>query len=312
MIDPMHSQLLGHLLGALDDDEQEWVEGQLEHDNRYRRYGLRWRQRLAVIDAIRPEFEPPRGLAERTCQLVAAWSRIAWPKRRTSQRWKMTPEAFFPSRAAHVAWGDVAAVALIAMVAFAMIVPAIYGSRFQARLIACQNNMRQFGSAMLDYGDRHGNAPSQLMANGGLTPAGVLAAGAIEEVVATNGNRALCPDAWLAAQGINPSDIHRVPTVQDTSVTSLPLCPKSEGIVESNNRWPGTWRNGTRDDRREESLLTALPLMADVPSARLPGQNIAAHDGLGSNVFFADGQIRFLRYAALADGVDLILSGDLQ
>ena len=74
--DPMHQQLLGHLLGALDDDEQEWVEARLEHDEEYRRRWVELRRRLAPLLAVRPDFEPPPGLAERTCRLVASFAPV--------------------------------------------------------------------------------------------------------------------------------------------------------------------------------------------------------------------------------------------
>ena len=73
--DPLHQQLLGHLLGALDDDEQEWVESRLERDEEYRRQWMEWRRRLAPLLAMRPDCEPPPGLAEQTCRFVAAWRR---------------------------------------------------------------------------------------------------------------------------------------------------------------------------------------------------------------------------------------------
>ena len=74
--DPLHQQLLGHLLGALDDDEQEWVEARLERDEEYRRQWLEWRRRVAPLLALRPDSEPPSGLAEQTCRFVAACARF--------------------------------------------------------------------------------------------------------------------------------------------------------------------------------------------------------------------------------------------
>ena len=67
--DPLHQQLLGHLLGALDDDEQEWVESRLERDEEYRRQWMEWRRRLAPLLAMRPDCEPPPGLAEQNLPL---------------------------------------------------------------------------------------------------------------------------------------------------------------------------------------------------------------------------------------------------
>ena len=76
MSDLDHQQLLGHLLGALDDEEQEWLDARLERDPRCREELTRWRRRLAPLAALRPDFEPPPGLAERTCRLVAAWGPV--------------------------------------------------------------------------------------------------------------------------------------------------------------------------------------------------------------------------------------------
>jgi len=51
-------QLLGYLLGVPDDDERRSVETRLLQD-------ADWRQQV-----LQPAFEPPAGLAERTCRYV--------------------------------------------------------------------------------------------------------------------------------------------------------------------------------------------------------------------------------------------------
>jgi prepilin-type processing-associated H-X9-DG protein len=303
MTDPMHQQLLGHLLGALDDEEQEWVERRLDEDPDYRRHCLLWRRRLASVEAALPEFEPPPGLAERTCRLVAACAAaMASPRVAAGPRGKMSPETAFPAGAARVAWCDVAALGLLAVMAVALIFPAIYGSRFQARLAACQNNLRQFGLALAEYSHRQGEALSHLAADGHLTGVGLSAARLMEAGFAPNGGRALLPDAWLASQGFhNVSGTRRVPYITVGGDSSRRLT----------NNWPGTWRAGTADAEQESaSLPTALPLLADAPSADMPGQPLCSHDGRGRNVFFADGQVRFLPCSLSADAAEIVLSGD--
>ena len=73
MTDSIHQQLLGHLLGALDDEEQVWVDQRLEHDESYQRELILWRRRLSPLEAIRPDFDPPPDLAGRTCRMVVAY-----------------------------------------------------------------------------------------------------------------------------------------------------------------------------------------------------------------------------------------------
>jgi prepilin-type processing-associated H-X9-DG protein len=323
MTDPMHEQLLGHLLGALDDDEQEWLEARLKTDGEYRRHCLLWRRRLGAIEAALPEFEPPPGLAERTCRLVAACAPAMVTLPGPRPRGKMTPEAVFPARAATIAWRDMATLTFLGVMALILIFPAIYGSRFHARLAACQANLRQFGLALAEYGQHQGEDISRLATGGGLTPAGLFAAQRIEDDFVADRGQALCPDAWLAAQGIhvsgaNVSGTRRVPLyVAGTLrvpyyVAGTLRAPPAEHSIDHTNRtndWSGTWRDGTSGGGQAPPLPAALPFLADAPSADLPGQSIDAHEGRGRNVFFADGQVRFLPCSAPADAAETFLSG---
>ena len=70
MTDSVQEQLLGHLLGALDDSEQESVETQLQCDPQLRRELEKARRLLEPLDEAREAFTPPSGLAEHTCRLV--------------------------------------------------------------------------------------------------------------------------------------------------------------------------------------------------------------------------------------------------
>jgi anti-sigma-K factor RskA len=69
----MQQQLFRCLLGALDDKEQQSVETRLEHDMQWLRHLAHWRQRSAPPEASGLDFEPPAGLAERTCRYVASY-----------------------------------------------------------------------------------------------------------------------------------------------------------------------------------------------------------------------------------------------
>ncbi len=71
MTDPVQEQLLGHLLGALDDSEQEQVAVRLRSEPEFREQLALVRSRLEPLSAARCDFLPPPGLAERTCRFVA-------------------------------------------------------------------------------------------------------------------------------------------------------------------------------------------------------------------------------------------------
>ena len=167
-------QLLGYLLGALDDEEQEWLDARLERDPRCREALTRWRQRLAPLSALRPEFEPPPGLARRTCRLVAVQGPVrpsAAPRRADC----MTPDYSVPGRRGLAAWPDLIAVGVVLAVTFTLVLPAIDGSRMLSRVASCQNGLQQFGLALEQYGHTHRDALSRLAGGGRLTTAGLFA-----------------------------------------------------------------------------------------------------------------------------------------
>ncbi len=216
----------------------------------------------------------------------------------------MTPEAAYSAAAASFAWRDAAALAMLFVMSVALIFPAIYGSRFQARLAACQNGLRRFGLALTEYSQRHGDALSRLADNGRLTDAGAFAVGRLDDESAAGDRQAVCPQVWLAAQdklqpasGVNPAWIPRrrlADVVMQRLDGPLGVERQSRNADDFVNNWPGTWRNGTTNDRQAQDSPATLPLLADAPSADVPGHIVNGHEGRGRNVFFADGQIRFL------------------
>ena len=261
--DRLHQQLLGHLLGALDDDEQEWVESRLERDADYRRQWMEWRRRLAPLLSMRPDGEPPPGLAEQTCRFVAACAPTPTPRRAESQRRKkMSPDLALPSRGARVGWLDAAALAVIVLIAAVLVPPAIHNSRFHSRLASCQEKLRQVGLALTEYGYGHGHPISELADNERLTGAGQFAAELLDDGLASDDGRTVCPDAWLAAQGAYRSP-HRVGSLLacvDKSATDIcevgPPAPTwSPGEIPgvSIRDWLGLWRNGTIDGATDPS-----------------------------------------------------------
>lgn len=195
----MHQQLLGHLLGALDDNEQQWLEARLEHDEKRRRELVQWRRRLAPLEALRPDFEPPPGLTERTCRLVAAFGPP--PARAVAPVVGMGPDPTSSGRAPQLGWPDVTVIGVLLITAVVLVLPAIHGSRFHARLASCQDGLRQLGLALTEYSHRHGETLPRLAGGGRLTVAGIFAAELLREESAPDAGRSVCPDAWLAAQG---------------------------------------------------------------------------------------------------------------
>ena len=73
--------------------------------------------------------------------------------------------------------------------------------------------------------------------------------------------------------------------------------------------WLGLWRNGTIDGATDPSPA-AVALLADAPSADLPGQAFDYHDGQGRNMYFEDGHVDFLPCSTPRDPTETLLTGD--
>ena len=315
MTDPMHQQLLGHLLGALDDDEQHVLDERLEHDEEFCSALLQWRRRLAPLESMRPDYEPPPGLAERTCRYVAAYPPISDEAPSQGSTGKMSDSPAPPGWIASVGWPDAAVVILLLAIAVFLVFPAIENSRFESRVASCQEGLRQLGLVLMQYSDQQPTELAGLADNGRLTPAGLFAIGRLRDGCV---QRTVCPNAWLAAQGIPCMMCDETRSENATRLgpglayvagaevpAKFPPQPRSRGA----DSWLGTWRNGTTDGWRPSRLSAEVPLLADAPSADLPGQNYPSHGGRGRNILFQDGHGEFLPSAAPLDTADAFLSG---
>jgi hypothetical protein len=299
---PSPSQLIGHLLGALDDDEHEWVDTVVDYDEDSAEKLVEWRRRIAPLEMMRPEIEPPRGLAERTCRYVASCIPLfAQTKRRMSQ----CPAP--PSCMAGLRWSDVVTVVSLLLMTGAVLFPAIDGSRFQARLASCQDGLRHLGLALSQYGYHQRQPIGQLASNGRLTHAGLGVVGLLQNGPFSEGGRDVCPDAWLAAQGAlqEASSGGNNGMISATTVAAI---NRPFSIGNLGNSWSGTSRNGMIDLRQPSPAPAETPLLADAPSADLPDQGFASatwsHGGRGRNFLFEDCHTDFLPAVTSSDAAE--------
>ncbi len=287
----------------------------LERDEDYRRQWLEWRRRLAPLLALRPDCEPPAGLAEQTCRFVAACAPT--PRRAKVRRRKMSPDLGLPARGARFGWLDATAVTVILLVALILVPPAIHNARFHCRLSSCQEKLRQLGLALTEYGYKHGHAISDLADNERLTGAGQFAAELLDDSLAPDDGREVCPHAWLAAQGAFRSPLLGSPLTRVDALAAaalqvgppVPTWSPQELPGVSIKDWLGFWRNGTNDDATDPPPA-AVAVLTDVPSADLPGQDFSYHGGQGRNMFYGDGHVDFLPCCLQRDASETLLTGD--
>lgn len=290
MTDPTREQLLGHLLGALDDDEFDELDARLERDEEYSRELMRWRRRLAPLESLRPEFEPPAGLVQRTCRFVAR------NKPDDRDRRGMSPIPIPPIRVHRFGWPDVTVLALLLVVAGALILPAIDRSRLQMRLAACQNGLRRLGLSLLQYNQQQQSPLNTLVRDGRLTKAGMHAIRVLSprSSIANHQPEEVEPsDASAAFEG--PGEDWEQVTKQVASVPSAEM-PSSEwgsASSDASGNWSGTWRTGMTNDRRS-TPSSAQVLLATAPSADLPDQGLVDSGVHGHNILFEDVHVHLL------------------
>ncbi|MCG8586345.1 MAG: hypothetical protein MI757_16680, partial [Pirellulales bacterium] len=158
----MQEQLLGYLLGALEPDEQREVEQSLSDDPLLRYQLEELRAELEPLEAGLRDYDPPLALAARTCEMVA------------SRPMATTADEASAAKASRMRLIDMAVAASVVLAAAALFVPAVSNSRYAAHLAQCQNNLRQLGRAILQFGESNGQLP-EVPTKGNLAAAGVYA-----------------------------------------------------------------------------------------------------------------------------------------
>ena len=150
----LEQQLLGYLVGALDKREEDRVRRRLARDPGLSAILTELEERLEPLRTVPRVHEPPRGLAARTCQRVFAFSQAMAAKKsegaasRLPARKRymaMSPVPAPPVTTAAWGWSDVVVAIGVFLAIAGLLFPAIHRSRVNMRLMACQNNLRQFG-----------------------------------------------------------------------------------------------------------------------------------------------------------------------
>jgi hypothetical protein len=142
--------LVGYLLKALDPAQHREVEGHLQaHPEAERNLDL-LSQALAPLEADRETPEPPPTLRVRTLARVAEYRlSILPPMPQAPPVRSVAPRGAWWSRA------DVLVAASILLLILPFIPPAIFHVQQQHNQVACENNLRNFHQAFVNYWSHH-------------------------------------------------------------------------------------------------------------------------------------------------------------
>ena len=294
MSSPSREHLLGYLLGALSPEEHEQVEIEFNRNPLLREEMQRLR---ACVEHVgfseeRPAYEPPAGLAERTCQFVAASARRVGLRTGRLSGHETERHRF--------TWSDFVTVAAVVVAAASLFFPALSFSRFESQIATCQNQLRRIGYAYQGYSDlQPDHSFPGPEAEGPRAAAGIVASMLVSNNLA-NSQMFLCPASSRATRS-GAFSVPKVEALDQATGRELVALQKSMGGDFGYNM--GFTADGkllrTKNARRDRYVL-----VGDAPSNSRPRRASANHADRGQNVLFEDGHVHFLRQLPSTPALD--------
>jgi len=335
---PSQEDLLGYVLGALDAQEERELQEQIDARPEIEEQLLELRHAMSPMESLTFGDTGSRpGLARRTCELVANLNKHG--KQELFQESdavaemlggtdsdairemfddapaadaELEPASSFSfsrmtDRLVHPgSWSRVDMLACVAIMAIfaSILMPAISQSRFNSRIVSCQHNLNQVGSAMLIYS----NINSRNFINVSGVNSAAVNAGLFAPVLKDRG--LIEDDSLFACAGRLESEPLRIPSMQQVRAA------KGAQLGELKRRMGGHFgyslgflqEDGKYSAPRNDGSAHTI-VIADMPSADLPGRRSDNHAGKGQNCFFADGHVEFVSTHTIGD--DAIYENDL-
>jgi hypothetical protein len=288
----IREDLLGYVLGALDETERLTVEQELSRNAQLLEELTRLKRCTDQIGMDeRPNYyEPPAGLALRTCEAI---SRQAVPPVVACAGPGLAPALSSEvSLRRKYSFADVTAMVAVVAAAAALFFPALSNSRFQADVSVCQNRLRQIGMAYHGYSDQqpdHAFPTASLVGNRNV--AGVGASILTQEGYLEDPQTLICPASPL---GQHPEEFRLIGLdTLDASQGDLleKVCRNLAGSFGMNIGYQQNGELRPAVDHRRPGYALA----ADAPADETPCRRTINHSRLGQNVLYEDGHVQFIR-----------------
>ena len=314
-----HEDLLGYLLGALEPDEMQRVAQWLRDDPAAR-------DQLAEIErSLRPlqpnesethplEEEPPTDLVARTLaslppmplsSIEAGLSPTVEPVTLSGMNQGLEP----PSKPVS-SWFDWAGGAVSVAILLGLLLPMLANGRLESRKIACQDHLRQLGTALTQFVSRSQQERLPAISRRGPEAfAGVYAVRLKEVGLLDDPSIRWCPSRdFPDSDAVTTSDIndlvdtaslHRVTVDQLRRIQRFSggHYAYSLGVIDT---------NGYTSPRYESRSTFAV--MSDAPLRQVIGQTaddtVFGHSGRGINVLYEDGRVTFVNVSSLDSMID--------
>ena len=326
----MRQDLLGYLLGALDEAERAEVQAALEASPELAAECARLEQVIAPLAEDEAWIDPPGRLAERTVAFVESAAKTQpepadppedFVRRQLALDALLVDEpaalptpaksALSPASTTEVVrtrrWrlADVAVALTICVIAAMLFLPAIAHSQRQAAISQCQNKLFSLGRSLVSYSDRQGHFPF-VPARGNLGVAGIYAP-ILKQAGVEKDSDFVCPSSPLA-ENVNDFVVPSIEQIEQQSGKELQATHRtmggSFGYAFGYEEDGKDYRPNINHHRKRFALL------ADAPSLHLKDRQSANHGGCGQNVLFEDGHIQYLKNCHPSEATDNVFLSD--
>jgi hypothetical protein len=320
----MHEDLIGYLLGALEPHEMRRVAQWLEEDPEARR------ELEAIERSLRPleeSYEPPEPPSQ---DLIAKTLAALPPMPAAGDSEQIHCESgsqgavaanghgphecvdlpkLEPSieniRGRGYGWTDWLGAAAAAIVMLTVIIPALAAGRLEARKTACQDRLRQFGTAITQYVSHSPQERMPAVAETGREAfAGVFMIRLNEAGLLTDPDLRWCPSLdQPPSMEAALTDLANVPSLDDlygAPVDQLRQIQQYAGGQYAYNL--GVMEEDRLKSPRFEARAS-FAIMSDAPLSGITESTqhgkLVGHNATGINVLYEDGRVRFIPLAAL-------------
>ena len=284
----MKVDLVGFVMGALDEDESAQIEQAIETDEDLQQQLKLIRDALSPLESYR-YCEPPAGLSDSTLDYV--FEQVDSHKVRPASLNALSPLVSAERiSGASASWRktDVLVLSVVLFCMAMLLSPAIYNSRFVAGKLACQDNLQHLYRGMHNYS----------LTNNGIYPAIPTSKVSISGIQApilyeqrdVEEARFFCPTA-PETQVWREQGIPAVQTVVDATPDALDDLAHMGGTYGYNI---GHQEGGQLQPVRHQGR-PYYALIADRPTGDSVSRRSLNHGGKGQNVLFEDGHVAFLR-----------------
>jgi len=305
----MREDLIGFLLGSLDEAERAQIERELESSPALR-------TELAELAAEFPlpldtSNDPPLpdNLGYNTCRLVdelvdeLASEQIQLPESNvhasniTLASASINTSKRETGHTEHWRAADIFLMSGVVLAVAFLFFPSIAASRYSSQRVMCENNLRNVGVALVGYSESHGGQYPFAANDSKLAIAGAYGPILIDEGRLEDSQFLFCPGVEKS-QGENGFVSNKIPSCNEIRNADGAELARLQSYAGGHYGYTlGHVSNGKVLPTHHEGR-THFAVMSDVPSTHLQGRQSMNHDGQGQNVLFDDGHVRFVTFTA--------------